>query len=122
MDQVRQGLCPSSSLMEISPLSTERIRRHHRLGLEAIPADGTAQIDLTQSRQFHLVASPFWSRKEFLCQILVTMSSKVGLVGVFLPPYFLASKKCAALLPLTCDPVVDAHQPAARLLRSPQQH
>jgi hypothetical protein len=50
------------------------------------------------------------------------MALIIALVGNFQPAYFLASFKRAALSSHTANLVVDADQPAARFLCSPEQH
>jgi hypothetical protein len=46
VNEIRQWLRASSAFVKVSSLSTERIRRDHRLRTKACFADGALQLDL----------------------------------------------------------------------------
>ena len=81
-------------------------RRHARLRMKAIPADRTAQFDLTESS--HKTSSRYMkSWKEISVPVFSRESGYIALVQNFLAEYFLASKSAPRSV-ITHDPVVDA--------------
>jgi len=65
VNEVREWLCSGGTLMEIGSLSTEGVCSYNCLGLEAVSADGAAQIDLTQRSHDTLFITPVSSRGNF---------------------------------------------------------
>jgi hypothetical protein len=60
MNEIRQRLCTSRSLMKIGSLSAESVCRRYRLGLKAVSAYRTAQYDFPQRRHDSLHYLPFF--------------------------------------------------------------
>ena len=106
MDEVRQRLGSGSALVKIRALSPKRIRRNDRLRMKAVPADWTAQFDLTESS--HKTSSQYTkSWKEISVPVFSRESGYIALVQNFLAEYFLASKSAPRSV-ISHDPVVDA--------------
>jgi hypothetical protein len=51
--------------VKIRALSAEGVRGDHRLGLKAVSAHGTTQLDLAQRRHDTLIRLPFLKRGNF---------------------------------------------------------
>jgi len=106
MYEIRQRLCARCSLVKICPLSAKGICRNDCLRLEAISANRTAELDLTESR--HNASSI--SRKDtkgISVPVFLLSSITSTLVQHFMSAYFLASQARRAL-GNSRHPVVDA--------------
>jgi hypothetical protein len=69
MNQVGEWLCSRCPLMEIRSLSAEGVGGDYRLGLKAVSADGTAQLDLTQCRHDTLFHHSSIRQRKYLCHV-----------------------------------------------------
>lgn len=112
MNKIRERLSTSRSFMKIRALSSESVCRRHRLPLEAVPADGAAQHDLTQRRHGILQSSLLMTGGNFCATLQTKVVSLMPLLSFSCQRIFSHPEARCALL-LTRDLVVDADQPAA---------
>ena len=97
MDEIGEWLSPGGSLMKISALPAEGIRRDYALGLELIVTHGTTELDLTQrchNYSSYPIPAPLQEmEKEYLCHDSEILVEEIGLVEKLGRLYLLASQK-----------------------------
>jgi hypothetical protein len=94
VDEIGERLSPGSTLVKISALPAESIRRDYALRLELIVTHGATELDLTQ--RCHNCTSGYLSpekEKEYLCHDSEIVVEEIGLVEKLGRLYLLASQK-----------------------------
>jgi hypothetical protein len=97
VDEIGEWLSSGGSLVEISPLSTERIRRNYTLRLELVVTNWTTKLYLTQrchgDSSYPLFRTFPGNEREYLCHDFGIDAKDIGLVESLGRLYLLASQK-----------------------------